>query len=51
MTTSTSPASIPSTLASDDESAVAVHSCSRLGRRANPPKRSFTDWFWPRRRR
>jgi hypothetical protein len=29
---------------------VAVHSCSRLGRRANPPF-SLADWLLPRRRR
>ena len=31
---------------------VLVHSCSRLGRRANPPgyRLSFTDWFRPGRR-
>jgi hypothetical protein len=28
-----------------------VHSCSRLGRTANPPHRSFTDWLLPGRRR
>jgi hypothetical protein len=30
---------------------VAVHSCSRLGRVANPPGFSFTDWFRSGRRR
>jgi hypothetical protein len=30
---------------------VTVHSCSRLGRTANPPSRWSTDWFRPRRRR
>jgi hypothetical protein len=29
---------------------VAVQSCSRLGRVANPPSFSFTDWFRARRR-
>jgi hypothetical protein len=24
---------------------VAVHSCTRLGRRANPPRFSMADWF------
>lgn len=32
------------------ESPVAVHSCSRLGRVANPPSFSFADWFRSRRR-
>lgn len=54
-TTITSLATTSSTLANDGKSAspraVSVHSCSRLGRRANPPSRSFADWFWLRRRR
>ncbi|MCH9668629.1 MAG: hypothetical protein K0U80_12325 [Actinomycetia bacterium] len=29
---------------------VAEHSCNRLGRVANPPGFSFTDWFRPGRR-
>ncbi|MDZ7883157.1 MAG: hypothetical protein U5N53_09685 [Mycobacterium sp.] len=29
----------------------AVISCSRLGRTANPPTFSLTDWLRPRRRR
>ena len=33
------------------DAAVGVVSCSRLGRTANPPTRSFTDWLRPRRRR
>ena len=28
-----------------------VINCSRLGRTANPPTRSFIDWLRPRRRR
>jgi hypothetical protein len=56
MTTAvTSLAATSPTLAHDGESAsqhvVSVHSCSRLGRRANPPSRSLADWFWSRRRR
>jgi hypothetical protein len=54
-TTITSLAATSSTLANDGKSAsqrvVAVHSCSRLGRKANPPSRSFANWFWSRRRR
>ncbi len=30
---------------------LAVHSCSRLGRVANPPSFSFADWFRAARRR
>lgn len=30
---------------------VLVHSCSRLGRVANPPGFSFSDWFRSARRR
>jgi hypothetical protein len=30
---------------------VTIHSCSRLGRTANPPSRWFTDWSLLRRRR
>ncbi|NVN48561.1 hypothetical protein HLY00_4718 [Mycolicibacterium hippocampi] len=30
---------------------VIVHSCNRLGRVANPPGFSFSDWFRPGRRR
>ena len=30
---------------------VTVHSCNRLGRVANPPGFSLTDWFWSGRRR
>lgn len=30
---------------------VAVHSCGRIGRVANPPTFSLTDWFRTRRRR
>lgn len=33
------------------ESAVDVISCSRLGRTANPPTRSFLDWWRSRRNR
>lgn len=33
------------------DSPIAVHSCSRLGRVANPPSFSFTDWFRAARRR
>lgn len=33
----------------DDASGVVVYNCSRLGRTANPPRMSITDWF--RRRR
>lgn len=33
----------------DDTSSVVVYNCSRLGRTANPPRMSITDWF--RRRR
>lgn len=32
-------------------SPIAVHSCSRLGRVANPPGFSFSSWFRPGRRR
>jgi hypothetical protein len=28
-----------------------VHSCSRLGRRANPPRSTLTDWLLAGRRR
>ena len=39
----------------DDEVAahglIAVYNCSRLGRVANPPSFSFTDWFRFARRR
>jgi hypothetical protein len=30
---------------------VIVHECSRLGRKANPPRFSLTDWFRFGRRR
>jgi hypothetical protein len=30
---------------------IAVHSCSRIGRVANPPGFSFADWFRSARRR
>jgi hypothetical protein len=30
---------------------IAVYSCSRLGRVANPPSFSFADWFRSSRRR
>ncbi|MBB2991785.1 hypothetical protein FHR72_003275 [Mycolicibacterium iranicum] len=30
---------------------VVVYNCSRIGRVANPPGFSFTDWFRPSRRR
>lgn len=33
------------------DSVAAVISCSRLGRTANPPTFSLTDWLRPRRRR
>jgi hypothetical protein len=33
------------------EAAASVISCSRLGRTANPPTFSLTDWLRPRRRR
>lgn len=33
------------------EGVAAVISCSRLGRTANPPTFSLTDWLRPRRRR
>lgn len=33
------------------DTAVDVISCSRLGRVANPPTRSLTDWLRPRWRR
>jgi hypothetical protein len=33
------------------EGAASIISCSRLGRTANPPTRSLTDWLRPRRRR
>jgi hypothetical protein len=39
----------------DDEATaqgpIAVYTCSRLGRVANPPSFSFTDWFRSARRR
>jgi hypothetical protein len=40
--------------ASDEVTAqtpVAIYSCSRLGRVANPPTFSFADWFRSARRR
>ncbi|MCV7173335.1 MULTISPECIES: hypothetical protein [Mycolicibacterium] len=42
------PASTP-----DDEVAAPlyVHSCSRLGRRANPPRLTIADWLLSGRRR
>jgi hypothetical protein len=44
----------PLSLDTDDESTsqgvVIVHTCSRLGRRANPPSRWFSGWFRSRRR-
>lgn len=30
---------------------VAVHNCSRIGRVANPPGFSISDWFWSSRKR
>jgi hypothetical protein len=33
------------------QSPIAVYNCSRLGRVANPPSFSFTDWFRFARRR
>ena len=45
-----SAATIPDAVASLDGTA-AVISCSRLGRTANPPTFSLTDWLRPRRRR
>ncbi len=45
----------PIHLPTDDEIAVSqpvlVLSCSRLGRRANPPRLSLTDWLFVGRRR
>lgn len=43
-------AAIPDGAAPGD-GVIDVISCSRLGRTANPPTRSFTDWLRPRRRR
>lgn len=37
--------------AAPTEGVTAVISCSRLGRTANPPTFSLTDWLRPRRRR
>lgn len=45
-----SSAAIPDGTTSVDGS-VAVLSCSRLGRTANPPTVSLTGWLWQRRRR
>lgn len=48
-------ASAQPTVISDDApptaGAVAITSCSRLGRTANPPGFSLTDWLRPRRSR
>lgn len=33
------------------DGAASIISCSRLGRTANPPTFSLTDWLRPRRRR
>jgi hypothetical protein len=52
---SASVASVAAGAHADDEvtaqSPIAVHNCSRLGRVANPPSFSFTDWFRSARRR
>lgn len=45
-----SSAAIPDGVASID-GAAAIISCTRLGRTANPPTLSLTDWLRPRRRR
>jgi hypothetical protein len=53
MTTSTVPTStLPPVVdtALDATSLVVVYNCSRLGRTANPPRFSFTDFFRLRRR-
>jgi len=34
-----------------EQRAVVVYNCNRLGRTANPPGFSLSDWFRPRRRR
>jgi hypothetical protein len=48
-------ASIATRAHADDEvaaqSPIAVYNCSRLGRVANPPSFSFTDWLRSARRR
>ena len=34
-----------------EQRTVVVYTCNRLGRTANPPGFSLSDWFRPRRRR
>jgi hypothetical protein len=56
MTTSTAPTSTlpPVVETAQDiaaQSVVVVYNCSRLGRTANPPRFSFSDWFRFGRRR
>lgn len=45
------PATAAPEAAATTECAVDVISCSRLGRTANPPTRSFLDWWRSRRNR
>lgn len=40
-----------SAVAVAEQPPLAVHSCNRIGRVANPPGFSFTDWFRSARKR
>lgn len=54
-TASASRKAVSSTSPADDDTttqrAVVVYNCSRLGRTANPPRFTITDWFRFGRRR
>lgn len=55
VTASASRSAVSSSSHADDEVAgertVVVYNCTRLGRTANPPRFSFSDWFRFGRRR